>query len=116
MDTINENRIQNLRCLVNKAGSIAQLARDYSGLDATYISQLLNGHRNFGEKAARKMELTLGFPNGWFDANHSEPPSSESFITWPFQSISENDYKKLSETDRIEIEEIIKIKLRKNNC
>lgn len=33
-------------------------------LDASYLSQILNGHRGMGEKAARKMEIKIGLPDG----------------------------------------------------
>jgi transcriptional regulator with XRE-family HTH domain len=33
-------------------------------LDASYLSQILNGHRNLGEKAARTLETKIGLPPG----------------------------------------------------
>lgn len=33
-------------------------------LDASYLSQILNGHRNLGEKAARTLETKIGLPEG----------------------------------------------------
>lgn len=47
-------------------GHIAGFARRY-GLDATYLSQLLSGHRSLGEKAARTIEDKCGLPERWFD-------------------------------------------------
>lgn len=47
-------------------GKQAKLA-DALGVDASYISQLLNGHRQFGEKTARSMEDKLGWPAGYLD-------------------------------------------------
>jgi len=35
-------------------------------LDASYLSQILNGHRGMGEKAARTMEMKIGLPEGTF--------------------------------------------------
>ncbi len=35
-------------------------------LDASYLSQILNGHRGMGEKAARTMEIKIGLPEGTF--------------------------------------------------
>ncbi|WP_038369705.1 helix-turn-helix transcriptional regulator [Brackiella oedipodis] len=114
---MNQIRVENLRYLVKNAGSIARLARLFHGLDATYISQLLNNHRNFGEKAARKMEQLIGLPTGWFDKNHQSPHatghSAQNGKSWPFESISALDYQKLSSIDKKEIEAIIRIKLRK---
>jgi len=54
-------RLQALRHEVDKFRTIAAFARHYA-LDSTYISQLLNGHRTIGEKAARKLEAALGRP------------------------------------------------------
>lgn len=52
-------RLKALRHEVEKFPTIAAFARHFS-LDSTYISQLLNGHRNLGERAARKLEAALG--------------------------------------------------------
>lgn len=68
---IRDLRIDNLRALVEKAGSIAAFARQYEKVDPTYISQLLNGHRSFGEKAARNMEGRIGLTPGYLDAGHA---------------------------------------------
>ena len=54
-------RLQALREEIAKFPTLAAFARHY-GLDVTYISQLLHGHRNMGEKAARKLETQLGWP------------------------------------------------------
>lgn len=114
MDNVTENRLRNLRNLVEQAGSKAQLARNHAGLDATYISQLLNRHRGFGEKAARKMESLLGKEEGWLDIDHSKP----QFVTTssPFRNVSINDFLSLTEEERNEIEYLIMFKLdRKKN-
>ena len=62
-----KKRVEKLRVLVEKAGGIAAFVRQYNGIDPTYISQLLNGHRSFGERAARNMESKIGVEQGWFD-------------------------------------------------
>ena len=59
-------RAEALRALIKEQGSNAEFARKH-GLDASYLSQLVNGHRAFGEKAARKMEEAIGLPNFFFD-------------------------------------------------
>ncbi|MCM1500667.1 MAG: hypothetical protein NC124_19570 [Clostridium sp.] len=75
MKTQQEKRVDKLRELVEKAGGIAPFVRQYKGIDPTYISQLLNRHRNFGERSARNMELKMGMQQGWFDdqASNVEP-------------------------------------------
>jgi SOS-response transcriptional repressor LexA len=50
-----QHRLGKLRELVDLAGGPKKFVSG-TELDASYISQLLNGHRNFGEKAARKVE------------------------------------------------------------
>lgn len=41
--------------------TLVSFARHYD-LDTAYLSQLLNGHRNIGEKAARNLEKKIGWP------------------------------------------------------
>lgn len=59
---IHELRLRALRWEIAKFPSIAAFARHYK-LDVTYVSQLLNGHRNLGEKAARTLEGKFGWPS-----------------------------------------------------
>lgn len=54
-------RLTALRSAIGKFPTLAAFARHY-GLDTTYISQLINGHRKLGEKAARNLETKLGWP------------------------------------------------------
>lgn len=57
-----------------KRGGIAEFVRSLkaeegeSPLPQSYISQLLNGHRSFGEKAARKLERQAALAPGYLDA------------------------------------------------
>src|ERR1700739_698193 len=41
--------------------------RDLAAIDASYISQLLNYHRSFGEKAARTLQRQAGLKPPLFD-------------------------------------------------
>ncbi len=59
-------RISALRKLVKETGTQAEFARKY-GLDASYISQILSGHRGFGERSARNFEKKIGLPHGYLD-------------------------------------------------
>ncbi|WP_417312394.1 hypothetical protein [Ectopseudomonas khazarica] len=61
MDT-NSQRIAALRALIGDA-PLKEFAEAHD-LDASYLSQLLNGHRRLGEKAAAKMEAQIGLPAG----------------------------------------------------
>lgn len=51
-------RVKKLQEIVNGYKSTAEFARRFD-FDVTYIRQLLNGHRSFGEKSARKMGLAI---------------------------------------------------------
>lgn len=72
---MNKVRVQALRQLM---GSLSQkeFASQY-GMEPSYISQILNGHRSFGEKAAAKMEQKMGLPQGTLSRQaieHEQPP------------------------------------------
>ena len=55
-------RIQVLRDLMG--GKTQKEFADQHNLDASYLSQLLNGHRSLGEKAAANLEAKIGLPKG----------------------------------------------------
>jgi hypothetical protein len=59
------NRIKNLLGLIGTQ-KISEFSNDH-GLNEAYVSQLKNASRNFGEKAARKIEVYLGLPIGSLD-------------------------------------------------
>lgn len=90
---LNDVRVANLRALVQKAGSQAKLARQHPGLDPTYVSQLLNGHRNFGEKSARKIETLLKLPYLYLDKDSSAENTieiNESNLLFYYRNLSDN--------------------------
>lgn len=59
---INEKRIASLRTIM---GTLSQKEfAEAHDLDASYLSQLLNGHRKLGEKAALNLELKIGLAAG----------------------------------------------------
>jgi hypothetical protein len=72
MKTIGETRRANLALLVSQWGGPTTLARRLELSGPSYLSQLANGHSEFGEKAARRIEQTLELPAGWLDAEHKE--------------------------------------------
>lgn len=51
--------------------SLASVAEKYDGFNASYISQIRNGKRTFGENAARKLEAVFGLPALYFDKSTS---------------------------------------------
>lgn len=71
---IHAMRLQTLRGEIAKFPTLVAFARHY-GLDTTYISQLLHGHRNMGERAARKLETQLGWPPMTLDRGSAEAPT-----------------------------------------
>lgn len=66
-------RLEKLRKLVDAQGGPAAFARawsrnpDLSAIDQTFVSQLLNGHRRFGDRARVNMAQRCGLPDDFFD-------------------------------------------------
>lgn len=89
--------------MVEQFDSIAAFARHH-GLDATYISQLLNGHRNFGEKAARGMERKMHLPAHYFDAEQDSErqgaPTDEEWRSFSNEELAEIAQAVLAELSR----------------
>lgn len=79
MKTCQEIRLENLRLLIEEAGSAAALAR-LTSVPPPYISQLLAGATNqedrggkarvVGDDTARKLERGMGREAGWLDHEH----------------------------------------------
>ena len=78
-------RIENLRRLVSEYDTQAKFARAHE-LDPSYISQLLSGHRGFGERSARNIEEKLNLKPGALD-NHpghqieDEANTEDAYVT-----------------------------------
>jgi hypothetical protein len=74
---ITELRVKALRQLVGE-----RLLKDFANehdLDASYLSQILNGHRAMGEKAAANMERKIGATQGYLvrpSASTEQPPAA----------------------------------------
>ncbi len=75
---IQKVRTDNLRHYIEASQmKVADFARKHD-IEPSYISQLLNGHRGFGEKAARNMEAKTGMPAMSLDREDElsgEPPA-----------------------------------------
>lgn len=77
MDTekIYKIRIRKLKDLVDKEDTIVEFCKKWSKnpdekpLNETYISQLLNGYRKFGERSARRFERTMYLDEKYFDGD-----------------------------------------------
>lgn len=70
--TTNDLRIQALQELIGEL-TLAEFAERYD-LNASYLSQLINGRRSFGERSAKGMEEKIGLPAGTL----VNPASSEA--------------------------------------
>lgn len=77
MDTF-KIRIANLQRLVDAYPKAVDFARA-NNIDPSYLSQILNGHRSFGEKSARNFEKKLGLERMALDI----PPAHNSDNTSP---------------------------------
>lgn len=73
---INELRIKALRRVMGRA-SQKDFANEY-GLDASYLSQLLNGHRKLGEKAAATLEGKIGLVSGTLVSPPVQPADEQA--------------------------------------
>lgn len=60
---------------VMAGASQKDFANEY-GLDASYLSQILNGHRNLGEKAAANLERKIGLAPGSLSQDRAVPPKA----------------------------------------
>lgn len=69
MTEISDPRVEILKAIVEAAGGPADFARRYSRddadkpIDATYVSQIINGHRPFRDKARLNMARRAGLVN-----------------------------------------------------
>lgn len=63
-----EIRLHNLRRIVSRYETQQAVASEV-GLSGQYLNQLLSGHRNLGEKTARKIERALRLTPGELDAD-----------------------------------------------
>ncbi|MCU0092240.1 LexA family transcriptional regulator [Pseudomonas koreensis] len=90
---INERRIASLRKIM---GTLSQkeFAEAYD-LDASYLSQLLNGHRKLGEKAALNLELKIGLTAGTLTSPPSQgtpTATSDNVVRLPSRSAKDKNF------------------------
>ena len=64
---IKELRVKNLTAFVKAYGGAASLVNAHPELSAAYLWQLINFHRPFGEKSARKIETICKLQPNFFD-------------------------------------------------
>ena len=73
--TIKELRRERLKTLMG-GRTQAAVAEELDGVSASYLWQLLSGKRNIGDKVARKIERSLGVPEGYLDGLAGDPPDT----------------------------------------
>lgn len=66
---IKKARVQRLIELIERLGGAANVARNFDDINPSYISQLINEIRPFGEKSARNLEKKLKLDEYYFDGN-----------------------------------------------
>jgi len=91
---VKERRVERLKQFVQDSGGAAKLARDFEGIDASYISQLINKHRPFGEKSARKIETLCRLPAYYFDRNEIRQDPAKYVVDELFQQMDEDTRRK----------------------
>lgn len=70
LDEIMNIRRRNLQALIVQHGSASVLSRKLGYSQASYLYQILMGHRGLGENFARSVEHKLTLPSGWMDIAH----------------------------------------------
>lgn len=112
MENKYESRRLRLKKLIDKyaEGKISRFA-EIIGRDPSYISRMLYpankaGRKRIADNMMEHIEKTLSLPRGWFDF-----PIIDNQSDWPFTSISSEDYKLLSESDKEEVEVLIQLKI-----
>lgn len=58
---------------LDEMGSYAHIASKFEGANATWMSNVVNGHINVGEKAARRYEAIFGLDDFYFDEYKGDP-------------------------------------------
>lgn len=108
-------RVRILKELIDSSGGIAHFCRKYSRDDAetsispTYVSQLKNGSRSFGVKAARKMEENSTLPKYYFDPwrKHELPQDeTDGFILKTLGKATLDDF---SMAEMLRVNEFLKL-------
>ena len=79
MDDMQEKRRARLEEFVASKGGPRRCQELYTGVNESYVSQILHKHVAFGERAARNMEKKLRLPAMYFDtaASATDPSMQE---------------------------------------
>ncbi len=91
MNFLAEIRLENMKKLVEEAGSVAELAKRAGYAQPSYLYQIINQTaiqngkpKNIGGAMARKLESAMNKAEGWLDMNHGEtlplPPEDTETI------------------------------------
>jgi hypothetical protein len=73
-----DTRKARVRELMEKRfGGVQAATARACGMPTQWISDVFNGRREIGEKAARKIEENVGLPAGWLDKASGRAPAQE---------------------------------------
>ncbi len=92
---INNIRVQKLKEFVKDNGGAAALAKKWPEIDPSYISQLINHPRGFGEKAARKLEMICQLSVNYFDTLEAQQDRAKYLIDQVVDQMSESQKQQL---------------------
>lgn len=97
-------------------GNVAAFVRYYKMQRsvASYISQLFSGHRAFGEKSARKIEVDTGKPVGWLDWIEDTRTAYAETVEPAVINYDRDRVSKLPMRERQKIEEFIEFVCQQN--
>ena len=70
MTDVHTTRQKNLRELVTQWGGASPLGKKLGYSNASFVSQMVHGHRPITDANARKIEKALGLVAGWLDREH----------------------------------------------
>ena len=111
---LKQTRILRLEQFIERNGGQTKVS-DKFNVNASYLSQLINGHGSFGEKAARKLENTFGLKPYYLDemetnqqlANYNVDPIKIINTSVPLlSSVQAGAFKEAIEFDWSECERI----------
>lgn len=109
-----DTRKQNLKAWLDAefGGKIADFCRYYSlpSAFASYLSQILNGGKAFGERAARNLEQQTKRPSEWLDRIEDKAADQPVFNFDPKRAV------RLSEEDKALIESFIGLVLQRHEA
>lgn len=88
-------RVKRLKEFLEKEGGAAAISRKFENVDASYLSQIINGFSPFGEKAARTLEKKLNLNAFYFDRLIATKSDVDLMINEIISRMDENEKQQL---------------------